>query len=204
MTRRDNYALAAQGARARFLTYDQAEILKTSPATADSAYIYLPVLSRLHRVSRCTGHIECLENDTWQPADDFSTTLTLFDYLCDSRPVRCLSGREAAMASFGSHFHTPLLETASPLELRIDRSPEDFRRVCLLLQGEPVPGGDLSFRLMLFPDLPVILRFWHSDEDFPPSLQFFWDANTGHFLRYETMHYALGLIRARLTELLQN
>ena len=203
MLRRDNYALAAREARARFLTYDQAEILKKCPATADSAYIYLPVLSRLHRVSRATGHIQRLEHDTWQPADDFSTTLTLFDYLCDSRPVRCLSGREAVTASFGSHFHSPLLEAASPLEFRIDKNPDYFRRACARLHGEPVSGGDLSFRVLLFPDLPVTMRFWHSDEDFPPSLRFFWDENTGSFLRYETMHYALGLIRARLTELLE-
>lgn len=204
MPRRDNYAQAAREARARFLTYDQEEILKKCPVRADGDFLCLPVLARLHRISRSTGHIECLDGDIWLPADDFATTLTLFDYLCDSHPVRCLSGREMTTAFFGNHFHTPLLETASPLERRIDRSPGAFRRACSRLQGEEIPGGDLSFRIFLFPDLPVTLRFWHSDEDFPPSLRFFWDENTNRFIRYETMHYALGLIQSRLTHLLQN
>ena len=44
------------------------------------------------------------------------------------------------------------------------------------------------------------LRFWHADEDFPPSLDLLWDRNTLQFLRYETTWFAAGVLRRRLRE----
>ena len=43
-----------------------------------------------------------------------------------------------------------------------------------------------------------MVQFWFADEDFPAQLQFFWDKNALQYLRYETMYYALGLLRGHL------
>ena len=130
--------------------------------------------------------------------------MTIFDYLCDSRRDRCLSGEFIAMANFGHQFHSGLLESGAPsaLERRADQDLPGFCRACRALGGEPVTGGDAGFRLRFFPDLPVVLRFWASDEEFPAQLRFYWDKNTLFYLRYETMYYALGILQSRLLYLI--
>ena len=130
--------------------------------------------------------------------------MTIFDYLCDSRRDRCLSGEFIAMANFGHQFHSGLLESGAPsaLERRADQDLPEFCRVCRALGGEPVIGGDAGFQLRFFPDLPVVLRFWASDEEFPAQLRFYWDKNTLFYLRYETMYYALGILQSRLLYLI--
>ena len=104
------------------------------------------------------------------------------------------------MAHLGGHVHTNLAAASGSLERAIDRAPDAFRRACEALGGTASPGGDICYDLELFPDLPVRLRFWHADEDFPPSLDLLWDRNTLQFLRYETTWFAAGVLRGRLRE----
>ena len=104
------------------------------------------------------------------------------------------------MAHLGGHVHTNLAAASGSLERAIDRAPDAFRRACERLGGTEAPGGDICYDLDLFPDLPVQLRFWHADEDFPPSLDLLWDRNTLQFLRYETTWFAAGVLRRRLRE----
>jgi len=196
----DNYAILAQQVRDRFLTYDQAAIISNIPITHDPDYFYLNVLSRPCRISRSSGLIDWFSDDVWIPSTAHSDYLTVFDYLCDAKPDRFLTGKWTHTANFGHLFHTGLLETASPssLESSIDRDPDRFCRACEALGGTPCGKGDIGFRLPLFPDFPVLLQFWHSDEEFPPQLRFYWDANALSYLRYETMYYAAGMIQALL------
>jgi hypothetical protein len=104
------------------------------------------------------------------------------------------------MASLGGHIHGGLASSSGPLERAIDACPDRFRAACLSLGGRQAPGGDICFDLDLFPDLPVRLRFWHADEDFPPQLDLLWDRNTLQFLRYETTWFAAGVLRSRIRE----
>lgn len=203
MSRPNNYDIMAQQARKRFLTYDQSAILAKSPATADENYIYLPVLDLTFRVCRHTGETDCAVGTCWTPARSHDM-LTVFDYLCDAQPDRSLSGELKSMASFGHMFHTGLLEdsAATALETAIDQNPDAFVRACKALGGTPFPNCDLGFTLPFFPDLPVTLQFWHSDEEFPPRLRYLWDSSATCFLRYETMYYALDLLRTRLETLM--
>ena len=202
-TRPDNYAIMAEQARLRFLTYDQQMILNKSPVKFDESYIDLPVLDTLCRVSRETGHVTWLEEDTWQPSPRRHDILTVYDYLCDASPDRCLTGDWRSTAALGSHVHTGLNEEANALETTIDENPDTFRRICGCLGGIPFPHCDIGFTLQLFPDLPITLQFWHSDEEFPPRLRFLWDSNTCQYIRYETTYYALGLIQSRLNALME-
>lgn len=196
--KRDNYAAQAEDARLRFLTYDQSAILANTAATADAHYLYLPVLDRTCRISRVTGAHEWQTGSGWQPSVSHNETLTIFDYLCDAKPHRSLSCEFVSMASLGNYVHSGLSGTSQRLESAIDRAPQVFAAACRGMGASPFPGGDLGFVLDLFPDLPIALRFWRSDEDFPASLDIFWDKNTLQFLRYETLWYAAGILRARL------
>ena len=200
----DNYQIQAQRARQRFLTYDQQQIIAKSPLTFDDDYLYLPVLDRTCMIRRQTGELFWQAGGVCTPSHDPSDATTIFDYLCDSRRDRCLSGEFIAMANFGHQFHSGLLESGAPsaLERRADQDLPGFCRACRALGGEPVTGGDAGFRLRFFPDLPVVLRFWASDEEFPAQLRFYWDKNTLFYLRYETMYYALGILQSRLLYLI--
>ena len=200
----DNYQIQAQRARQRFLTYDQQQIIAKSPLTFDDDYLYLPVLDRTCMIRRQTGELFWQAGGVCTPSHDPSDAMTIFDYLCDSRRDRCLSGEFIAMANFGHQFHSGLLESGAPsaLERRADQDLPGFCWACRALGGEPVTGGDAGFRLRFFPDLPVVLRFWASDEEFPAQLRFYWDKNTLFYLRYETMYYALGILQSRLLYLI--
>lgn len=192
--RRDNYALQAESARLRFLTYDQ----RAMPVRMDGEFLYLRFCGLDHRVRRSDGHIFRREGDVWHSADSHAEVLTIFDYLCDANPSRASAGIFVSMASLGGHVHTGLASGSGPLERAIDADPAAFGRACLQLGGRGSAGGDLCFELDIFPDLPVRLQFWHADEDFPPKLDLFWDKNALHFLRYETLWYAAGALRRQI------
>lgn len=200
LQKRDNYAIQANDARLRFLTYDQDVILHTTAATADDAFLYLPFCGSDYRIRRADGHLFRREGDVWLPADSHGEVLTLYDYLCDARPGRAPARDPVSMSSLGGHVHRGLASACGPLERAIDADPGAFRRACLALGGREAPGGDISFDLELFPDLPLRLRFWHGDEDFPPQLDLLWDRNTLLFLRYETTWFAAGHLRRRILE----
>lgn len=201
-SRPSNYAIMEEQARLRFLTYDQTRILKNSPVKFDESYIWLNVLDTTCRVSRETGHVTWWETEGWLPSPRQHDTLTVYDYLCDASPNRFLSGQWCSSAALGNHVHSTLSETPSPLSTKIDENPDTFHQICGALGGIPFPHCDIGFTLNLFPDLPITLQFWHSDEEFPARLRYLWDANTTAFIRYETTYYALGLIEARLTALM--
>jgi hypothetical protein len=205
MARRNNYAIMADQTRKRFLTYDQNGILANIPVRHDGDSFYLPILNRECRICRHTGHIFWLSpGGTWIISTDPGDSITIFDYLCDAKPGRIPSGEFAAITGFGHMFHTGLAESSRPtaLELSADARPGDLHRACQALGGVPSPWGDVGYLLPLFPDLNVQLRFWHSDEDFPPQIRFFWDRKSLSWLRYETMYYAQGMILDRLSVLM--
>lgn len=194
LQKRDNYAIQAEEARIRFLTYDQSAM----PVQMDADYLYLTFCGAPYRICRADGHIFRLEGDVWRGADSHGEVLTIFDYLCDAKPGRASTGVFVSMASLGGHVHTGLAASSGALERGIDADPAAFRRVCLAWGGVEKPGGDLCFALELLPGLPVCLRFWHGDEEFPPMLDLLWDKNALLFLRYETTWFAAGVLRRQI------
>ena len=192
--KRDNYALQAVDARLSFLTYDQAAM----PVRRDDDFLYLPFCGADYRVCRADGHIFRREGAHWLPADSHGEVLTIFDYLCDAKPGRAPAREAVSMAFLGGHVHAGLASAPGSLEWAIDRDPAAFCRACEQLGGRSIPDGDICYELDLFADLPVRLRFWHADEDFPPSLDLQWDKNALLFIRYETTWYAAGVLRRQI------
>lgn len=71
---------------------------------------------------------------------------------------------------------------------------------CEKLKGKKMETGDVSYELHLFPFLPMILRFWESDEDFPASLQILVDKNILDYMHYETLMFAISHLLNRLKD----
>ena len=200
MERRNNYAIQAEQARKLFCAHDLDAVARAHGLRTDADFLYLHLLSEDYRVSRSSGHIARREGEAWLPADGFDETLTIFDLLCDAKPGRHAAGTWRTTLDFGGQVHRGLLENEKPdaLELLYDKDPARLRAACETLGGEALPGADVSYALPFFEDLRIAVQFWHGDEEFSPRLRFLWDAAADQYLRYETMYYALALLRTRL------
>lgn len=75
-----------------------------------------------------------------------------------------------------------------------------LRNACISLSGKELEKGDVAFKLNLFPFLPIIIRFWEADDEFPASLQILADRNTLDYMHYETLMFALTHLFSRLKE----
>lgn len=203
MNRRDNYKTQAEQAKAYFLKYDQAALIRKLGLRADGEYLYVEMLCKLHRIDRRTGDIQKREGTAWVAADSHGEVMTLLDLVCDSRENRWISGRWKQMQAFGLMFHQNLLEDAhDPFADMLQRNPEGLRRACEALGGIRMDCGDISYAIELFDGLRVWLQFWQGDEEFPTKIRWLWDENALMYLKYETMYFAVGLLRKRIRELM--
>lgn len=203
MKRQDNYQIQAQQAKRYFLGYDQSALIRKLDLQADGQYLYVSLLSRLHRISRENGDIQKLEGTLWVDADSHAEVMTLLDLVCDSREDRHISGRWKQMQAFGLMFHQNLLEDGvDAFAQMLGNDPQGAMRVCKALGGVPMKGGDISYALELFDGLRVWLQFWAGDEEFPARVRWLWDENALMYLKYETMYFAVGLLRQRIRELM--
>ena len=201
MERKDNYAIHAQQAKQRFLTYDQQKLVEKLGLKADEAYLYMTFLSWPYRISRCTGDVEFFRNGTWQDGNSYEEVMTLLDLVCDSKENRWITGRWKNMRDFGLMFHTSLLETQKdPWADRFQTNPEGFESACRALGGEKLSYGDIAYAIELFDGLCICLQLWFGDEEFPPNLRILWDENALMYLKYETMYFARGLLLSRIRE----
>ena len=199
--REGNYAIQARSAKKRFLTYDQQTLIRKFGLAWDEQYLYTVLLSRPYRLCRATGDMEKQVDGVWTDGNSFEEVMTLLDLLCDAREDRCLSGNWKSMQNFGLMFHQNLLEEQRDTAAeRFDREPEIFRRGCQALGGKPVSGADMAYSIELFDGLPICVQFWHGDEEFRPRLRYLWDENANQYIRYETMYYAVSLLKTRILE----
>lgn len=201
MERRDNYAIHARQAKERFLTYDQQKLIRKLRLKADDTYLYTKMLSQLYRIRRDTGDMERQVDGDWVDGNSYAEVMTLLDLICDSREDRYLACRWKNMQTFGLMFHRNLLEDSKdPWAERFQKDPEGFRRACLALGGQMLPNGDVAYAIELFDGLCIALQLWFGDEEFPPNLRILWDENALMYLKYETMHFAKGMLLSWIRE----
>ena len=196
-----NYLLQARSAKQRFLSYDQQKLIQKFRLEWDETFLYTTLLGRKYRLCRQTGDVDCLTDGGWADGNSYEEVMTLLDLLCDSRDDRFIAGRWKSMESFGLMFHQNLLQDErDPLAERFDREPEALRKAGLAIGGKPQAGADIAFVFEVFDGLPIVLQFWHGDEEFAPRIRWLWDENARMYIRYETMYFAVGLLRRRILE----
>ena len=200
MKHQDNYRLQVDGAKKYFLRYDQQHLINKLHLHHDEDYLYVEMLRKRYRIHRTTGNVDRLE-DTWRETNSHSQVMTLLDLVCDSREDRYPARRWQNMTNFGKVFHRSLIEEqADPFAQTIQDHQAAFCRACEALGGTPGPGGDISYVLPFFDSLQIAIQFWEGDEEFPPRVRWLWDENALMYLKYETMWFALGLLRAQIRE----
>lgn len=205
LNRRDNYKVQLMQAKRLFLTYNQQELIRRCRLRFDDAYFYIKFLGADYRICRVSGDMERLRHGLWVDGNSFGEVMTILDWLCDSKPHRCISGRWVNIVSQGHSFHRNLQEERKDPDAELfDRHPEAFSEACRALGGEELPGGDMGYAIELLDGLRIFVQLWHADEEFPASLRFFWDENALHYLRYETTWYAVGVLVERIKEYMEN
>ena len=196
----DNYVIQMENAQKHFLTYDQEKLIEKFGLHYDEEHLFVILFRNLYRISRHTGRFERYRG-VWQDANTFGEVMTALDILCDSRDDRFLTGRWCSTQHFGRHIHSSLLEPEEdPLATAFDKAPGSFRKACKALGGHPIAGGDEAYAVEVMDGLEIGIQLWYGDDEFPAQLRFFWDENAPMYIRYETMHYTLGLVRQLLRE----
>lgn len=187
----DNYSRSRDRAQAYFLNFDLQSIINKWNLTREGDDLPVRFFGREYTVKCSTGMV--LRPDGTQA--EHNEVLTIFDLLCHEGE-KTVTGVFAAVnnlrglpkgAGVGTDFHTK--HAAG-----FDRDPDGFREACLALGGQPVEMGDMGFRFPMFGPLSVILKFYHSDEEFPASVTLLWEENILQFLYYETVFYAAGFL----------
>ena len=197
-----NYEKMKTSAAGLFLRYDQEDMIRVFRLAHDAGYLYVRLLGRDHRVSRSSGAVTWSEDgfQTEQPAD-YNAAMTIYDVLCRAGAEPRLAHEWVNVAGLspirgGSLAkRTDFFQTAG--EAFTGRA-QALARACGKLGGKKLEGGDAAYELPLFPFLPVALRFWDADEEFPASLQLLVDGNILDYMHYETLMFALSHLLGRL------
>lgn len=198
MKQRDNYAIAAVAAQKRFADFDHAAIAQKLGCKTDGEYLYIRMLSKKYRIALKDGKIFSFSCSTWEETANFNEIMTLLDLVCDSSVNRRISGKWMNMSSFGRQFHQTLLEQESSWARFLQANPQKLADACTSLHASPCTPGDAAFAIPLFEDLNVMLQLWYGDDEFPANIRWLWDENALMYLKYETMYYAVNMIRAEL------
>ena len=189
----DNYEISRDRAQAYFLGFDQRKIIDRWKLQADDAFLYVQFLGRSYQICRKTAQVVRCWDKTQA---GFSEVLSIFDFLCHEGNEKFPAGRLAPVNSLkgspktggvGTDFHSRTADA-------FDRNPDGFRKACLALGGVEVPAGDMGFSFTLFAELFVVLKFYHSDEEFPASITLLWDENLLQYIHYETVFYIAGFL----------
>ena len=185
----------------RFCSYDMESISRKHGIADRGEYFETRFLGMETRINKHTGSVTV----DGVPAD-YCEALSVFDWLCDGKP-----GAKAA-ESFCPVSSLPgvlvrgqgLLMEAPELANVIDKNPAKFQNNILQMTGKVINIGDFGVEIEIFPELPMQMKFYHSDEEFPPTLTFLWDANILDFVRYETVYYICATLKKHLLQIMKS
>ena len=189
----------------RFLTYEVENLLKNPGVTLWEKGVQTTFFSLPVHLDRTTGSIVLIDGEK-EIECDFSPTLSILDYVCDRKSSAIAANVFCPVTSLPGVFvgGSGLVMKNGALEQRIQQDPAAFQKACESLGGVATGAGDMGYRLHIFPDLCMELKFYFADEDFPPQLTFLWDKNILHFVRYETVYYIAGYLTRELRSLMDN
>lgn len=199
-----NYEKMKNEMAGAFLQYDQEKMIRKFGLDHDDSFLYICFFSRKYRIDRRTGQVSWSE-DGFQTEEnaDYNEAMTIYDALCYSKESCHLSHEWANVENLGS-VRGGTLEKGGGFYKSAGQhfagKTDALSRACEKLGGEKREKGDTAYELQMFPFLPMILRFWDADEDFPASLQLLVDQNILDYMHFETLMFALGHFLGRLRE----
>lgn len=199
-----NYEKMKNEMAGAFLQYDQEKMIQKFELIHDEDFLYIWFLNRKYRIDRLTGQVSW-SKDAFHTEEkaDYNEAMTIYDVLCYSKEGCCLAHEWANVESLASIQGGTLKKGGGFYQHagnNFTGKTDALARACEKLGGRKREKGDAAYELDLFPFLPLILRFWDADEDFPASLQILVDKNILAYMHYETLMFALGHVLNRLKE----
>ena len=191
-----------------FLQYDQEAMIHKFSLEYTPDWIYLTFIHRNYRINRKTGNVQW-SDDAFKTVCEagFNEAMTIYDVLCYSKDGCHLSNefininslstvRTGSLTQNGGFFQN----TANSFHGKVT----ELRNTCMALSGKELEKGDVAFELALFSFLPIVIRYWDADDEFPASLQILADSNILDYMHYETLMFALTHLFHRIKEEMQN
>ncbi len=191
-----------------FLQYNQEAMINKFSLNYNTDWLSLSFINRAYRINRKSGTIQWSNNNFKTVCEaDYNEVMTIYDVLCYSKDncqpahqfvnINSLSTvRTGNLSQENGFFQT----TADSFNGKLT----ELRNACLSLSGKELEKGDVAFELEFFSFLPIIIRFWEADDEFPASLQILVDKNILDYMHYETLMFALTHLFQRLKEEMQN
>lgn len=202
-----NYEKMKQQMQKEFLKYDQVSMTERFPIEANAEYLMFNFMGAPCRVYRKTGVVECksVHAKVFREAD-YNEAMTVYDLLCYSKPDAAPSRQFVNMQSI-SKLHSAVSASSSGF-FRREALLFDHKNAALCdalekLGGTIFGSGDVAAQMSVFCGLEVLFRFWDSDEEFDPEIQFLWDANVLSFMHYETIWFANSVLVRRVCEIME-
>lgn len=203
MGNESNYDRMARQVRKTFLTYDQQRMIEKFHLRHDAGYLYVPFCGREYRIDRGTGAVEGSDDgfSTVLPAG-YNEVMAIYDALSRTDGEVRLSGRFSPVQSLPGTGYTSRVgsDFFAPAARAFSGRCSALAQACRGMGGVPQGRGDVAFRLMVFPFLPVLLQFYDADDEFPAQVQFLWDENTLDVVFFETTFFIASHLLARLSE----
>lgn len=190
-----NYEITLQNAMKRFCSYDMNSLSRRAGIADRGEYFQTCFFGMETKINKNTGAITV----NGQPAD-FCEALSVFDWLCDGKADAMAAGVFCPVSSLPGVLvrGNGLLMAAPELARCIDEKPEKFQKSIKKIRGKFINSGDIGIEIEIFPGLPMQLKFFHSDEEFPATMTVLWDKNILQFVRYETIYYIFGTLKKHL------
>ncbi len=208
-----NYEKTKRACAQAFCETDHSALIERFGLEQDADYLYVRFFEQPFRLSKRTGVIERREEceapgapaETTWPEAQFNEAMTIYDLLGYAQPSCHANKTMVNMKSL----HTKIAATA-PRPSSIYAAQEarlaalEAQKSGILAQAARALGGasldkaDASAQFTVINDLTMQVQLWLPDEDFPASLQFFWDENVLQYMHYETVWYANGFILEEL------
>ncbi len=197
-----NYDNVKEEMQTEFLKYDLEQIARRFGLQIDDEFLYLRFLGSDCRISRTSGAVECVHSGAFRAAE-YNEAMTVYDLLCYSAPDAAPSGQYVSMQSLSW-----LLSASAPdsrkfhtsEKRRFDHKEKNLTKALEQIGGKITGDGDVSAVIEVFYGLNVMFRFWNSDEDFEPEIQFLWDKNVLKYMHYETVWFVNSALLARINE----
>jgi hypothetical protein len=191
-----------------FLQYDQAAMIHKYSLEYDSDWLYITFVNRIYRINRKTGNVQWSDHNFETVYEsDYNETMTIYDVLCYSKDGCHLANEFVNINSLSTIMTGNLSQNSGFFKNIADffnGKTIELHHACVVLSGKELGKGDVAFELKLFPFLPIIIRFWEADDEFPASIQILTDRNTLDYMHYETLMFALTHLFSRLKEEMQN
>lgn len=200
----DNYEIFRMQALQRFLTFDQAPLIRRLNLTFDDQWIYIPYLGTQYRLHRTEPAMDRQTDTDWFPAS-CNETLTICDLLCHTTEPICLSGQYCSLeslnrvkggtasATLGRGFYQKTADF-------FDGKEALLKKACEFYGGTPGGKGDVAYTIPLSSGIGVHISYYGSDDEFPAQLSLFFDRDICQYLHYETLYYAAGHLLQCLTQ----